>query len=189
MGEPNCAPDNLPVSPERIAQALASPDLSHARAFGMAYDGPTGMIIPVTHAVDRRRVASIRNARIRQSSDLGGVMETSKVDGTPVHLRMETIKGTYHAGRTCTPGEALFLRGRWERTHPAEATLLASSSATGSIELDRATALACLEHGYASIVGTRAGKPFLLGLDPARYRLDDVRDDSANPDPLGEPNQ
>lgn len=189
MREPNCAPDNLPVSPERIAEALASPDRSHARAFGMAYDGSTGTIIPVTHAVDRRRVAAIRNAGVRRSSGLGDVMETGQVDGTPVPEGMVTIKGTYHAGRTCTPGEALFLRERWERTHPAEATLLASSSATGSIELDRATALACLEHGHASIVGTRAGKPFLIGLDPARYRLDDVRDDPANPDAFGEPDQ
>ncbi|NBT25072.1 MAG: hypothetical protein EBT09_00645, partial [Actinobacteria bacterium] len=98
---------------------------------------------------------------------------------------MEAVTGTYHAGRTCTPGEALFLRGRWEHAHPAEATLLASTCATGNLELDRATALACLEHGFASITGTAAGKPFLIGLDPARYRLDDVETGIASRNAMG----
>ena len=189
MREPNSAQDNLPVSALRNTQALSGPDLSHARAFGMAYDGPTGQIIPVTHLVDRSRVKAIRIAGVRPASGLWGVMPAGEPHGSPIPEGMATIKGTYHAGRTCTPGEALFLRGRWELTHPAEATLLASTCATGNLELDRATALACLEHGYASITATRAGKPILIGLDPARYRLDDVDHDPASRDTLGETDQ
>ena len=185
MREPNSAEDNLPISALLIAQAVAEPERSHARAFGMAYDGPTGDIVAVTHLADRSRVKPLRIAGVRPASGLWDVMSIGTPDGIAIPEGMEAVTGTYHAGRTCTPGEALFLRGRWEHAHPAEATLLASTCATGNLELDRATALACLEHGFASITGTAAGKPFLIGLDPARYRLDDVETGIASRNAMG----
>jgi hypothetical protein len=170
VGDPT--PYGATVEPPREVydEAAQHPELNYARAFNMAYDGPTGRIVTVYHGTyDRPSV-------LQGITELGLKPGHHNAFGHGVYTVVNghhTIPSGYangavvvcelHTGRTISHDDAVTLAMQWARQHPAEARRLSYE--------EQITA-AALAAGYTTIaVDYSIGHPTLVVLDPARLRI------------------
>ncbi len=187
--------DNLPIGPqvpynstvtppkEVYDEAHAHPDLNYARAFNMAYDGPTGQIITVSHGVvDDRVAAKILNTGLRPGSSgdnayghgiycfLNGAGEMGSGYGQYAPI----VQAEVHTGRVIDHKELEnTVMPQWAAANPAEARKLGRGINNGKL------AAAALWAGYSSIMTPYTNgnnEPIIIVLDPSRFRITTVSD-------------
>ncbi len=181
-GEPNAFHDNLHVPDRVVGEARDHPGLNYARAFGMAYDGPTGHVARVFMATRPDRVDALLASGLR-SHDQGPVAGIRSflggADVAPRTAGHAVVMAECHVGRACSYEEARELYGHWRETHPAEDRSLTGELGARGMETPAGIARACLASGYTAIHGMMGGNPVVIGLDPARFRITGV----IGPDP------
>ncbi len=181
-GEPNAFHDNLAVPDRVVGEARDHPGLNYARAYGMAYDGPTGHVARVFMATPPDRVDALlaSGLRLRDQGPVAGIRSfVGGADVVPRTAGQAVVMAECHVGRACSYEEARDLYGHWRDTHPAEDRSLTGDLGARGMETPAGIARACLASGYTAIHGLMGGNPVLIGLDPARFRITGI----IGPDP------
>jgi len=193
-------PNGLPVKhqstiapPKEVyAEARANPDLNYARAFNMAYDGPTGAIAKVYRMVDgSHRVGGgnelewyHENGMVARSENNGdhvfgwGIYTTvNGLSKTASGYGPYCVIGEYHTGRTITKSDLVnkvVPRYRASPEHQADKQKWSQAGAHQSSEALWSAAAAWA--GYSTISDDYGGSPMLVAVDPARFKTQTIVD-------------
>lgn len=176
-------PFNSTVTPpkEVYDEAYKHPELNYARAFNMAYDGPTGQIVQATHSIDKGGLATasaILNTGLRPGNVNAfghGVYTflngTDNIDSNYINEPAIVVIEA-HLGR-CIDHDELnnTVVPAYKKANPAEAKKLSSTN-LGSAAVKAAAALWA---GYSTITDKYyGGDPIAVIIDPARIRMKSV---------------
>lgn len=173
--------DSTVVPPKEVYdEARQNPDLNYARAFNMAYDGPTGTITTAYHATSSSYLKAILSTGLRSGhtnafghgiySFVNGI-DNMKPSGYASHDHIVQVE--LHTGRIVEYDDLQNnILPKWKQANPSQSAILNHAS--------KLTA-AALWAGYSTISHKYySNEPIMVILDPARIRIKKVTDGSGN---------
>lgn len=172
--------DSTVVPPQEVYnEAHQNPDLNYARAFNMAYDGPTGHIVYIAHATDRSAVGPIAQTGAFPGGMISGTRSvnaytkglyasTNGLQHLQTSFGNHAVVMEYHTGKCAQEHQVAGIVSRWR-------SAVGPTSLTDSADIKTA---ALLWDGYHSHCIEYNGSPCIVVLDPARTRVVTITDKS-----------